>query len=204
MPVIDAMVVRAPQPWQRELELVGIPDLDRFGADARFDHFPLEPGRHRIGVLQHADRGSLAHLHPQAHERLQSACGQVTQVCHFLGDLQPSASIASIAHLIEECLVLLTAGKIPAATQQQRLLHGRLETVMGLFAIAVLMPAVGVGRLGLDAIVLHERLVVAGEHLGVAVRMHGQGHAVGAVPPRHASQRPQRILQAFAQTGEAL
>ena len=44
----------------------------------------------------------------------------------------------------------------------------------------------------------------ARELLGVAVVMHRQRQAIGAMPLRHAAQFPQRVLQPFAQALEAL
>jgi len=198
------MVVLAAQPRRRHLQLLGIPDLDRLGADAGLHHFPLEPGRHRVGVVLHPDGAALTHLHPQPHQALQTPRRQVTQVCHFLLKPRLSARVTPIAHFVQEGLVLATTREIPAATHQQRLLHGFLEAIMGLFIVAVLMAAGRVGRLGRDAIVGHQSLVVPREHFQVAVGMHGQRHAIGAMTLGHAAQGPQRVLQAFAQAGETL
>jgi hypothetical protein len=75
---------------------------------------------------------------------------------------------------------------------------------MGLFAIAVLVTAVGVGRLGRQAVVVQQPLILRGELLRLAVVMHRQRHAVRAVPRRHTAQGPQGVLQALAQAGETL
>ena len=75
---------------------------------------------------------------------------------------------------------------------------------MRLLAVAILMAAGWVGRLGGDTVVPHQRLVILREQFRVAVGMHGQRHAVGAMPLGYAAQGPERILQAFAQTGKTL
>lgn len=44
------------------------------------------------------------------------------------------------------------------------------------------------------------------QQLGMIAResvVHGRGHAIRAVHARHSTEFPQRILQAFAQAGEA-
>ena len=123
---------------------------------------------------------------------------------HFLGNALLPTLIAPIPYRVKERGILLPAGKIPAATQQQSLFDGILEAMVRLFAIAVLMAAVRIGRFRLDAVVAHQRLVVAREHFRVAVGMDRQRHPVRAMPPRSAAQNPERVLQAFAQTGKAL
>jgi hypothetical protein len=107
-------------------------------------------------------------------------------------------------HHLQEPGVLLPAGKIPAATQQQGLLDGFLETPMRLLAIAVLMAAGWVGRLPRDAIMAQQRLIIPREHFRVAIWMDRQRHAVGAMTLRHAAEGPERVLQTVAQTGKTL
>jgi hypothetical protein len=107
-------------------------------------------------------------------------------------------------HRLQELCVLLTAGKVAAATQQQGLLDRFLETPMSLFAIAVLVATRGVGCLRHQAIMSQQGLVIPREHFRVAIRMHRQRHAVGPMSLRHASQGPQGVLQSFAQTGKTL
>jgi hypothetical protein len=97
-------------------------------------------------------------------------------------------------HRLQEGGVLLTAGKVSTATQQQRLLDRFLEAPMRLLAVAVLVATRRVSRLGHDAIMSQQRLVIPGELFGVAIGMHRQRHAVCAMSLRHTSQGPQRVL----------
>jgi hypothetical protein len=194
MPVIDPMLVVAAQSWHRHLELLRVPHLDRLGPHARFHPFPLQPRRDRINVVLHLDRASLAHLRPQPHQGLQTPSRQGTEPCPFflLPWLPPR--VAPLLHRLQERCVLLTAGKVAAATQQQGLLDRFLETPMRLFAIAVLVPTRRVGCLRHKAIMSQQRLVIPREHFRVSVRMHRQRHAVGSMSLGHASQGPQRVL----------
>jgi hypothetical protein len=75
---------------------------------------------------------------------------------------------------------------------------------MGLFAIPVLVSAGGIGGLGLESVMPQQRLVLRRVLLRVAVVMHRQGHAIGAMPLRHTAQLPQGVLQPRAETGETL
>jgi hypothetical protein len=118
--------------------------------------------------------------------------------------LLPLLSISPGQQPKHQLPVGLATSKVPAAPQQQFLLQGLFETPVSLLAIAVLMAAVSVGGFGCHPVVIHQGLIFCRVPLGVAVVMHGQSHAVGAVPFWDRAQFPQRILQAFTQAGEAL
>ena len=204
MPVIDVMLLLATQTRHRQLQLLRVPHLDRFGPHACFHPFSFQTRRDRVNVVLHLDRASLAHLHAQPHQGLQTPSRQGTEPWPFFLLPWLPAHVAPLLHRLQEAGVLLTAGKVPAATQQQGLLDRFLETPMSLFAIAVLVATRRVGCLRHKAILSQQRLVIPREHFWVAVRMHRQRHAVGPVSLGYPSQGPQRILQAFAQTGKTL
>ena len=103
-----------------------------------------------------------------------------------------------------EFVILLAAGEIPTATQPQGLVQRFLETPVRLFAVAVLMTAVRVGRLGPDPVVTHQGLIARRVLLGIPVVVHRQRHAIGAMTLRHRPQFPHGVLPTLAQTGEAL
>jgi hypothetical protein len=198
------MLVVATQPWRRHLELLRVPHLDRLGPHTRLHPFPLQARRDRVNVVLHLDGASLAHLHPQPHQSLQAPSRQGTEPWPFflLPCLVPH--VAPLLHRLQERRVLLTAAKIAAVTQQQRLFDRFLKAPMSLFAIAVLMATRGVGCLRHQAIMSHQRLVIPCEHFRVSVWMHRQRHAIGSMSLGHASQVPQGVLQSFAQTGKTL
>jgi hypothetical protein len=204
MPVIDAMLVVATQSWHRHLEFLRVPHLDRLGPHARFHPFSLQPRRDRVNVVLHLDRAPLAHLHAQPHQGLQTPSRQGTEPWPFFLLPWLAPCVAPLLHRLQESGVLLTAGKVPAATQQQGLLDRFLETPMSLFAIAVLVATRRVGCLRHHAIMFHQRLVIPREHFRVSVWMHRQRHAIGPMSLGHTSQGPQGVLQTFAQTGKTL
>ena len=204
MPVIDPVLVLAAQPRHRLHPLPRVPHLDLVGADPGFHPFADQPCRHRIAVVLHANQTTPSYLDAQPLQRFQASPGQGTQVLAFFVQALLPAGIAPRHHGGYEGPVLLPAGKIPAAPQQQFLVQGRLEAPMALFAIAVLMAAGRVGRLGGHTVVRQQGPVAVGELFGVPVPIDCQAHPVGAVPRRHTPQLPQGILQARAQTGETL
>jgi hypothetical protein len=53
------------------------------------------------------------------------------------------------------------------------------------FDVAVLVPAGGIGGLGLQAVMRQQRSVPSRKLFRLAVVMHRQGHPVGAVPLGH-------------------
>jgi len=50
VPVVDAMLVAATQPWQTLDQLLGVPHLQVFDEDADLDALPDQPARHRVTV----------------------------------------------------------------------------------------------------------------------------------------------------------
>jgi hypothetical protein len=110
--------------------LLSIPDLDLLQADPRFHFFADPARRHRIGIVFHPDGAATPHAHPLALQRLQASFRQRPQVHHLGCDFRRPAGIALPQHAQDERPVLLAAGKISAAAQQQRLLHRLLEVTM--------------------------------------------------------------------------
>jgi hypothetical protein len=198
------MLRLATQPLHRLHPFPRVPDLDRLRTDARLDPFPPQPRRHRVGVFLHPDRRPLADPYPLTLQRLQPTRRQRTQPRLLLGQPLHAARVPPNHHGTDKRLVLLPAGKIPTATQQQGLLQGLLETAMTLLAIAVLVTARRIGSLGRQAIMPQQGLVMGRVLLGVAFLIHGQRHAIRAVPPGCAAQFPQGILRPFAEAGETL
>jgi hypothetical protein len=204
VPIVDAMLRLPTQPLHPLHQRSRVPYLDHFRTHARFYPLSTQPRRYRVNVLLHLNRAALAHPHPLAFQRFQTPRRQRTQPRLLLLKLVSPARIPPGHQRPHELPVVLAAGKISAAAQQQFLLQGLLETPMTLLAIAVLMAAVGVRRFGRHAVVVHQSLIFCRVLFGVAVVMHGQRHAVGAMTLRRRAQFPQGVLQALAQAGETL
>jgi hypothetical protein len=116
----------------------------------------------------------------------------------------PPAGIELAKKLPEEALVLLSADKIPTATQHQSLVHGLLETSMPLFDVTVLVGMVRLNLLGPQPIMGHQSLVTPRELLLLGEVVHRRTQPIRAMPLRNAAQFPQRTLQPRAQALETL
>jgi len=172
VPVVDEMFVLATQPRQCQHRLLRVTHVDVLGAHPGFDPFADQPRRHRVAVLEHADRAARRHLHRQPLQRLQAPRWQRPQHRQLLGETLLPPCVLARHHAVHERRVLVAPGEIPAAAHQQRLLQSTLELPMTLFAIAILVSAVGVRRLRLDPIVVHQPLIVLGESFQIAIRIH--------------------------------
>jgi hypothetical protein len=105
---------------------------------------------------------------------------------------------------VHKLRVRLPAGKIPAAAQHQRLVQRLLETPVPLFDVPVLVGMVRLDLLAAQTVMSQQRLITLAELLALRQVVHRRAQAIGPVPSRHTPQFPQGILQAFAQTLEAL
>jgi hypothetical protein len=192
--IVDAVFRLATQPLHGLRQRTRVPHLDGLSTDPCFHPLPKQSCRHRVDVLFHLDRAALAHAHPPTFQRLQPLLGQGTQPRLLLLKLLRTTNIPPILQGTHEPPVLLAAGEVAAATEKQFLLQRLLEATMSLLAIAVLMAARRIGRLGRHTVVTHQGLIPGCVFLGVAVVVNGQRHAVGAMPLGYAAQFPQRVL----------
>jgi hypothetical protein len=190
VPIVDVMLALATQARHPLQALLGVPNLDLLHADPHLDLFADQTRRDRVGVVFHANGASPPHAHLGTLQTLQPLGWQRPQVRHLLGDLGHPAGIPLGQHDQHQLPVFVSAGKLPAATQQQRLLQRRLEMPMGRLHVAILMPTGRVGRLRMHAVMPHQRTILVRELLRLAVVMHRQSHAVGPMTLRHGSQRP--------------
>jgi hypothetical protein len=104
----------------------------------------------------------------------------------------------------QEGHVGVAVGEVPAAAQPQGLVHRLLEAAVPLLDVDVLVGVVRLNLLAGQPVVGQQRLVAAGELLGVGEVVDGGAQAVGAMALGHAAQLPQRVLQARAEALQAL
>ena len=204
MPVVHRVPVATHQSRQRVDAPVRVPDLDAVGEQPRFDRLADQPAVHRVGVAVNVDQaaGVDAARHLQA--RRQPRVGQVPQRRDFLGEAVRATRVPRRHDLLQERGVLVAAGKLPAAAEQQRLVDRGLEVPVRRLRVAVLVRLPRVGPLARHAVVRQQVAVPGLELAGRRQVVHGRGQTVGAVPPRHAAQFPERVLQAVGQRLERL
>jgi hypothetical protein len=106
--------------------------------------------------------------------------------------------------LLQETLVLLPTGEVPAAPQQQRLLQGPLELPVALLAVAVLVGLPRLDRLTFQTVVTQKRSVTLREQGTLRPGWHRRCQPIRAMHLGDATQLPQRVLQSLAQTLIAL
>jgi hypothetical protein len=204
MPVVDPMVRRPAQPLHRLDPLIRVPHLDRLSPDPRFHLLADQPRRHRIGVLLHLDRAPLIHPHRLPLQRLQTPLRQGTQAPLFHAKRLPSFHVPPRHQSTDELPVLLSTREIAAAAEQQFLVERLFEAAMALLAVAVLVAAGRIGRLGHQIVMTHQGLVGSRVLLGVALVVNRQRHPVGAMTGWYAAEFPQSVLQTLAEAGETL
>ena len=116
---------------------------------------------------------------------------------HFLMKALPSIGIASGHELLEEQLIVASAGEIAAASEHQGLVDGLLEAVMTLLEVAILVGLSRLDRLAFEPVMGEQSPVASGEQLGFGVAVDRRGQAIGAgngtrAWVRRASSRPDR------------
>jgi hypothetical protein len=204
MAVLDAMLTPAPEPRQG-VQLPGpVPDVEGLGPDVDIDLFADQTAGQRIGVAADVDRAPRIdpRLEPPGH--LQPASRQGRQHGHFLTRTLLPVGITPGHELLEEPLIVASAGEIAAPSQHQSLVDGLLETMMTLLDIPILVGLSRLNRLTFETVMRQQGLVSPGEHLGFGIAVDRGGQAIGAVSPGDSSQFPQGILQALAEALEAL
>jgi hypothetical protein len=188
--IVDAVLRLTTQALHRLHQRARVPDLDLLAADACLHPLAFEPGRDRVGVLLYLDRRPLAHAHTLTLQAFQAPTWQRPQPRLLRRELHAATPIAPRHQRTHELPVFLPAREITTATQHQLLIQGFLKTPMALFTIAVLVPAVRIGRLGGDTVVPHQRLIACRVLCRIAFVIHRQRHAVRAMTLRHAAQFP--------------
>jgi hypothetical protein len=163
-----------------------------------------QPAGHRVAVAADVDQAALIDLHAQPLACLQSPRRQRTQHGDLLGQPRPPAGVELLQDLTQEPRVRLPAGEVTAAAQHQRLVNGLLEAPVPLLDVTVLVGVAGLDLLPQKSVVPQQRLVAAGELLGVRQVVDRRAQPVGAVPQRHAPQLPQGVLQPLAEALQAL
>jgi hypothetical protein len=124
------MLVFATQTRHPLDQLLAIPYLDLLHPDPGLDLLADQPRRHRIRILLHANGTAPLDTDTLAATRFQTFSRQRTQQCHLLTQLRHAAGIALGHHALHQVPVLIPTGKVPTATQQQSLIHRRLEMTM--------------------------------------------------------------------------
>ena len=207
MPVVDAMLVLAPQARHRLHEVIAIANLDDIRVHARVDGVADQLRRHRVRPMRHANRAPPTHHGRVGREAGNRGGGQAPQRRALLGEAGGGRPIAPVRdHLLDERLVACEVVERRMAAHEQGLRHQRFQASMRLLRNAILVGAAGRDPTRADPIVLEHRpeprrqraattdfqLVRRGRQIVAA--QHGGG----------AAERPQRALDAGHERLEGL
>ena len=157
-----------------------------------------QPAVHRIGVVANPDRTAGGDSHPLPGEVIQTACRQRAHHCQLFSQALLPGRIAPGHNHRYKALVLFPAGKITATPQQQFLLNGPFQAVMGLFHIPVLVCLSCLSATGAHPEVSQQRLIALGELFPLQV-LDCRREPVGPVLLGQRPQLPQRVLKPQAE-----
>jgi hypothetical protein len=204
VPIVDVLLAPPPQAWQRLNQLLAVPHFQVVQVHAHLDPFADQPAVHRIDVVLHVNQAAARHGHIQPLAHLQPPRRQRPQPRLLLGQPRRPARIPLPPHVFEKRRIRFPIGKVPAAAQQQRLVHRLLEMPMRRLDIAVLVRLPRLNPLAHQSVMRQQRLIALAELPPLRQVVDRRTHPVAAVPLRHAAQLRQRILQTDAQTLETL
>jgi hypothetical protein len=154
VPVIDQVLVPAPQTRQPLQTLLGIPDIQVLGIESHLDHFSDQPARHRVRVSLDMEQAAAVHPTAQPSTCLQPQRRQGPQDLQLLDQALVPTRVKLAEQLSQEIPVLVPASEVSAVAQQQRLLHCLLEPPVPLFDVAVLVAVACLDLLAQQPIML--------------------------------------------------
>jgi hypothetical protein len=150
------------------------------------------------------DQAALVHATTPPLTRLQPPRRQRPQHRQLLRQPLKPAGIELLLHAVQQAAVLVPIREIPTAAQQQRLVHGLLEPPVPLLDVAVLVRVVGLDLLADQPVMIEQSLIAPRELFALRQVVHRRAQPVRSMPPRHAAQLSQGVLQPLAQALEAL
>ena len=194
VPIIDPLFATATQTRQLLQALLPVPHLQVLRINTHLDRLANQSAVHRIHVVLHPDQTAAADRDAQTLAAFQTPCRQGPKHRLFFGKTPLPLAVSWPLHFLQEGRIPFPAGEIPAATQQQRLLHRVLEMPMRRLHIAVLMRLTGVDLLPHQAVVAQQGLIACREVPIIRQILHRTAQAVAAVAQRHTAQFPQGVL----------
>ena len=137
--LLDPVLALAEEPRHTLHKALPIPYLDPFAKDSYVDTLTDKLALHRVAVLSHAYRAAPGYPHAVAFVALQAPLWQGPQEGLLLFEALLALRIQLPKQLLEKGLVGLPTLEIVAATKDELVLYGPLQTVVPLFYLPVLM-----------------------------------------------------------------
>ena len=153
--------------------------------------------------MANPDRTAGGDSHPLPGEVIQTAGRQRAHHGQLFSQALLPGRIAPVHNHRYKALVLFPAGKITATPQQQFLLDGPFQAVMGLFHIPVLVSLSCLGATRAHPEVVQQPLIALGELFPLQV-VDGRRKPVCSVFLGQRPQLPQRVLKPQAEALKGL
>jgi hypothetical protein len=115
MPVIDLVFFFAMQAWEPLGTSLGIPDFQMLGKNTDSDFLANKPTGYTVGIVFHANRARTANSHLDRVEKGQRFGWKGAEGLAFLPETLVATGVFLAKNFVEESLVVLAAGEIPAA-----------------------------------------------------------------------------------------
>src|ERR1700758_746428 len=201
--VINSMLQPPSQAWHLGDLLLPVPDLHMVHKKPRLYLLADQPARHRVRVAVYVDEAARVHLDPIAPGRFHTPLRQLPHPLHLFSKPLLPPRVQPLQHRSKEATVFVHAGEVHTAAQHQLLRHRPLEAMVPLLNIAVLVAMSSLSLLALQAVKTHQSLVAIRKLGRIAHVVDRRRKPVGAMTMRYFAQRPQSVLQPFAQALEA-
>lgn len=153
VPVMHGRAIPAHQSRQRVHVLIGVPDLDAVGEEPGLHLVADQAAVHRIGVAMDVNQAAGVDAAPHLQTGGQSLIRQVAQGPDLFGETVAATRIPQRHDALQEACIVIAAGKVAAAPQQQRLIDGGLEMTVRRLRITILVRLPRVRPLARHAIV---------------------------------------------------
>jgi hypothetical protein len=128
--VIHAVLVAADQPRQGVHALVREPHFDAVGIQPRFDLVANQAAMHHVAIAVDVDHAAPVDATPPLQTTVQPLRRQRPQRGQLLGVTRTTSRVALAHDLLHERRIIVPAGEVAAAAQEQRLSDGGLEVPM--------------------------------------------------------------------------
>jgi len=170
---------------------------DLFGPDAKVDELADQPTGNRVRVGAHTNGAAGTDFHTFLNVVcVEPFIGQAIQMSQVIKKVLPAVVIGPLHQIFHEVNVFFAAVKTPTATQQQRLFDTILEMAVGRFDVAVFIGTASVRAFCFAIVVTHQSRIPFGEFATTGVISHGRRQRITAMPFGHATEFPERFLNA--------
>lgn len=173
---------------------------DLFGTHPHIHRLTDQSAGNGIRVGADLNRAAAADAHAvQMIVRVEAFLRQPLQTRLFFEEPLRAMGVGAGDDLFHEAHILVAAGKVATATQQQRLIHTIFEMSVGRLHIAVFVGAPGIRAFRFAAVMIHQRRITIRQRLAAGMIADRRGQRIRTVPLRHSAELPERFLDALAE-----